>query len=74
MFDKILELIISQGVWTLLSFVLIFYILKAQEKRDLKQDERESKYQEIISNLSSKFEVISLNLKEIKNKLENLID
>lgn len=74
MFDKILELIISQGVWTLLSFVLIFYILKAQEKRDLKQDERESKYQEIISNLSSKFEVISLDLKEIKNKLENLID
>ncbi|HCQ91535.1 MAG TPA: hypothetical protein DIU45_19835, partial [Clostridium sp.] len=44
---KLIELASSHGIWALLSVALIFYILKMQEKRDLKQEERELKYQEI---------------------------
>jgi hypothetical protein len=48
--------------------ILIFYILKAQEKRDLKQDEREKNYQNIISSLTEKFYIIE----EIKTDVEEI--
>ncbi|WP_236905078.1 BhlA/UviB family holin-like peptide [Clostridium formicaceticum] len=50
--------------------MLIFYILKNQEKRDLRQEERELKYQNIISNLTEKLnlvEEIKEDVLEIKN-------
>jgi hypothetical protein len=37
---------------------LIFYTLKNQEKRNLQRRERESKYQEIIENLTYKFNLV----------------
>jgi len=46
--EKILELASTQGIWTVLTVALIFYILKNQEKRDIRQEDREKKYQEII--------------------------
>ncbi|PRR83247.1 BhlA/UviB family holin-like peptide [Clostridium vincentii] len=70
MSTQIIELISSQGIWALLSFILISYILKAQEKRDLKQGEREDKYQTIISHLTMEFELINLSVTEIRNKLK----
>lgn len=59
----------SQGIWSALSVGLIFYILKTQEKRDIKQEEREKSYQHIISKLTQKFnivEVIKKDVEEIK--------
>lgn len=70
--EKVVELAATQGIWALLSIILIFYILKAQEKRDSKQEEREKNYQLIISNLSEKFkffEGIKEDIAEIKNFL-----
>lgn len=70
--EKVVELAATQGIWALLSIMLIFYILKAQEKRDSKQEEREKNYQLIISNLSEKFkffEGIKEDIAEIKNFL-----
>lgn len=67
---EMLKLASTQGVWAALSVALIFYILKAQEKRDLKQEEREMKYQNIISNLTKKLntvEDIKEDVAEIKN-------
>lgn len=61
--SEIIKLASSQGIWAALSIILIFYILKTQEKRDLKQEEREKKFQEIISNLSDKFALIE----DVKN-------
>jgi hypothetical protein len=58
MTDEILKTAASQGVWTLLSFMLILFIIKNQEKLDLRQSERENKYQEIISDLTDKLHVI----------------
>jgi len=70
--EKIVEFAATQGVWALLSVSLIFYILKAQEKRDAMQEEREKNYQLIIANLSEKFkffESIKDDIEEIKNIL-----
>ena len=69
MSDEIIQIVSSQGVWALLSFLLIYYIVKAQEKRDEKQDEREKNYQILISELTEKFELIHSDVSEIKNKL-----
>ncbi|SDO14175.1 BhlA/UviB family holin-like peptide [Acetanaerobacterium elongatum] len=49
---ELLNYFLPDGVWAVLSGILIFYILKSQEKRDTKQDEREQNYQKIISDLT----------------------
>ena len=35
--NEVIKLAASQGIWAVLSIVLIFYILKAQETRDSNQ-------------------------------------
>ena len=57
---------VPEGVWAVLSVILIFYILKGQEKRDTRQDERDQKYQSIISELSKALQ----DMNEIKKMLE----
>lgn len=64
--NEVLKLASTQGVWAALSVALIFYILKAQEKRDIKQEERERKYQEIISALTDKLNVIEDVKKDVE--------
>lgn len=67
--EKIVNFILSQGIWTILSFFLIYYVIKVQEKRELQQSKREDNYQLIITQLTDKFELINSNILEIKNKL-----
>lgn len=67
--SELFKLATSQGIWAALAIALIFYILKAQEKRDLNQDERERNYQEIILKLTNEFgmiENIQKDVEEIK--------
>lgn len=67
--NQIFKLAASQGVWALLSVLLIFYILRAQEKRDIKQEEREKSYYNLINKLINKFssvDNIERDFKEIK--------
>jgi len=66
MANEVLKLASTQGIWATLSVVLFFYILKTQEKRDLKQDEREQKYQEIIATLTDKLNVIESVRKDVE--------
>jgi len=72
--NDLIKLASTQGIWAALAVVLIFYILKAQEKRDLTQAEREEKYQEIITKLTDEFNVIKdiqkdvLDIKDHLNK------
>ncbi|WP_026882959.1 BhlA/UviB family holin-like peptide [Clostridium akagii] len=71
---NLLKLAASQGVWATLAVILIFYILKNQEKRDLKQEVREKNYQKIILKLTKQFEVIEdieRNISEIKETIDN---
>ena len=58
-----------EGIWAILSIILIFYILKGQEKRDERQDERDKKYHSIISELSKALQ----DMNEIKKMLEQKI-
>ena len=64
--NLIKEQLASQGVWATLAIVLIFYILRAQEKRDKIQDEREMKYQEIIIDLTNQLNIT----KEIREDID----
>jgi hypothetical protein len=63
---EILKLASTQGIWAALSIALIFYILRTQEKRDIKQEEREFRYQEIISNLTDRLNVVEDVKKDVK--------
>ncbi len=65
---EIIELVASQGAWAVLTVGLILYVLKNQEKRDLRQEEREQKYQEIISNLTDKLNLI----KDIRDDMQEV--
>ncbi|AOR22958.1 BhlA/UviB family holin-like peptide [Clostridium taeniosporum] len=72
MFDQLIKLATTQGIWTILSCVLIIYILKAQENRDLKQEEREKNYQDIIKQLTERLNTldsISSTVNEIRKKI-----
>lgn len=62
---EFLQLFLPDGVWAVLSVALIFYILKAQEKRDVQQAEREQNYQQVITNLT----VAAKGIDEIKKTL-----
>ncbi len=61
-----IEYFAPEGVWAILSLILIFYIIKNQEKRDERQDERDEKYQNTISALAKALQ----DMNEIKKILE----
>lgn len=65
--NEILKLASTQGVWAALSVALIFYILKAQEKRDIRQEDREKNYQEIISKLTEKLDIVESVKKDVED-------
>lgn len=56
--NEIIKLASSQGIWAALSVALIFYVIKTQDKRDLRQEEREQSYQKIISSLTDKLNIV----------------
>jgi membrane protein implicated in regulation of membrane protease activity len=66
--SELLKLAASQGIWAALSVALIFYILKAQEKRDVTQEEREKNYQSIISKLTERFNIVE----DVKKDVEEI--
>lgn len=59
----------SQGPWAALFVFLLLYVLHEQGKRDEKSETREAKYQEIIANLTEKFEDIKDDVREIKGRI-----
>lgn len=70
--SEILKVAATQGLWATVAVALIFYILRSQEKRDLKQDERENNYQEIIKQLTDSLSVVK-ELKEDVEEIKNFI-
>ncbi len=68
--DFFLDIASSNGIWAALSLALIFFIIRAQEKRDAKQDEREQNYQKIIEELTQKFKIIE----DVKDDVEKIKD
>lgn len=68
--DFFLDAAASNGVWAALSLALIFFILRAQERRDTKQDEREQNYQKIIEKLTQKLHIIT----DMREDIEKIRD
>lgn len=68
--ELFVELVSGQGIWSALSIVLIFYIIKKEELRDQTQEERETNYQSIIAELSEKLNVVF----EIKDMLTRVTE
>ena len=58
---------LSQGLGYAMFISLLFYVLKQQEKRDVKSEQREENYQKIISELSGKYSEIAKDVKEVKD-------
>lgn len=63
--NDLIKIASSQGIWAALSVTLIYYVLKAQEKKDSLQNEKEQKYQDIISKLTEGFSAIKDMQKDI---------
>jgi len=74
--NALMEGAIGQGVWAILSVFLIFYILKAQEKRDQRQEEREKNYQDIIEQMTEKLNIVEVVKQDVdtikKHVIKNL--
>lgn len=66
--EAILDVALTQSIWAALSIALIFYILKKQEARDVRQEEREGKYQAIITELTKQLNVVT----ELKEDVEEI--
>ena len=71
--NELFKLASTQGIWASLAVVLIFYILKTQEKRDDKQDQREKNYQSIISKLTEKFKIVENVKKDVEEIKEHIL-
>ncbi|MCI8318814.1 MAG: hypothetical protein HFG96_09935 [Lachnospiraceae bacterium] len=66
--STIMDVALSQGIWAVMAIFLLMYVVKGNEKRDLKQEEREKNYQEIIEKLTEKFNVLD----EVKNGISDI--
>lgn len=70
----VMNVAVSQGIWAVLAVFLLIYIVKSNEQRDIKQEEREKNYQTVIESLTEKFQILNQvqsDLKEIKDNLFN---
>lgn len=71
--NEMIKLAMSQGIWAVMSVSLLFYILKNQEKRDEKQEEREKNYQDIISKMSDKLIIVEDIKKDVGDVKDYII-
>lgn len=70
----VMNVAVSHGIWAVLAVFLLVYIVKSNEQRDTKQEEREKNYQTVIESLTEKFQILNQvqsDLKEIKDNLFN---
>ena len=70
----VMNVAVSQGIWAVLAVFLLIYIVKSNEQRDTKQEEREKNYQTVIESLTEKFQILNQvqsDLKQIKDNLFN---
>ena len=67
--DEIMKVALGQGLGYAMFFFLFIYVLKKQEKRDLKSEEREAKYQQIIGELTN---TVNVKLDKLISLVQNI--
>ena len=68
--SSVLDAALSQGIWAVLAVFLLIYIVKSNERFSARQEEREKQYQELLSALTEKFNVLSVIEKDIADVKE----
>lgn len=71
--QNLLDMAATHGIWAALAVGLIFYILKAQEKRDFRQEEREHNFQKIITDLTNHLDTLDELREDVNSIKEKLI-
>lgn len=64
---------LSQGICAVLAVFLLIYIVKSNERFSARQEEREKQYQELLSALTEKFNVLSVIEKDIADVKEYIM-
>ena len=64
---------LSQGIWAVLAVFLLIYIVKSNERFSARQEEREKQYQELLSALTEKFNVLSVIERDITEVKEYIM-
>ena len=71
--SSVLDAALSQGIWAVLAVFLLIYIVKSNERFSARQEEREKQYQELLSALTEKFNVLSVIEKDIADAKEYIM-
>ena len=71
--SSVLDAALSQGIWAVLAVFLLIYIVKSNERFSARQEEREKQYQELLSALTEKFNVVSVIEKDIADVKEYIM-
>lgn len=71
--SSVLDDALSQGIWAVLAVFLLIYIVKSNERFSARQEEREKQYQELLSALTEKFNVLSVIEKDIADVKEYIM-
>ena len=71
--SSVLDAALSQGIWAVLAEFLLIYIVKSNERFSARQEEREKQYQELLSALTEKFNVLSVIEKDIAEVKEYIM-
>ena len=71
--SSVLDAALSQGIWAVVAVFLLIYIVKSNERFSARQEEREKQYQELLSALTEKFNVLSVIEKDIADVKEYIM-
>lgn len=71
--SSVLDAALSQGIWAVLAVFLLIYIVKSNEGFSARQEEREKQYQELLSALTEKFNVLSVIERDITEVKEYIM-
>ena len=71
--SSVLDASLSQGIWAVLAVFLLIYIVKSNERFSARQEEREKQYQELLSALTEKFNVLSVIERDITEVKEYIM-
>lgn len=64
---------LSRGIWAVLAVFLLIYIVKSNERFSARQEEQEKQYQELLSALTEKFNVLSVIERDITEVKEYIM-
>ncbi len=68
----VLETALSQGIWAVLAMFLLISMMKENEKNDKRQSEREERYQNLLEELTARFEILD-DVKDEVQHIRNLL-